>query len=320
MKEFTITGNDKGIKLSKYLGKILPAAGQSFIYKMLRKKNITLNDKKASGNEILNAGDFIKIYFSEDTFVKFSATEDKIIPDDISKAFIKMPPIVYEDENILILNKPAGLLSQKSKDSDISLNEICLSYLFHKGEINSESLKVYKPSIINRLDRNTMGLIVFAKTYNAANQLSKAFKERTVHKYYQCIVAGIVENEMLLTGNLSKDADKNIVTVNNCDDGNIQTSIKPIRHNNKYSLLEVLLITGKTHQIRAHLSSISHPILGDVKYGNKEINEELNRKYNIKHQLLVSYKIVFPKFSKELEAISNKEFTIRTPDIFERLV
>ena len=320
MKEYTITGNDKGIKLSKYLGRILPAAGQSFIYKMLRKKNITLNDKKASGNEILCTDDSIKIYFSDDTFEKFSCGKEDIVSDNLSNAYKELPPIVYEDDNILILNKPAGMLSQKSHEEDISLNEICLSYLLSKGEISSDSLKMYKPSIVNRLDRNTMGLVVFAKTYNAANQLSKAFKERTVHKYYRCIVVGKIEEEMLLSGSLVKDTDKNIVTIINDGQENIKTKIKPLKSNENYSLLEVLLITGKTHQIRAHLASISHPIVGDVKYGNQEVNNELYKKYKLKHQLLVSYRIVFPEFTEELQTISKKEFTIKTPDIFERLI
>lgn len=320
MKEYTITGNDKGIKLSKYLGRILPAAGQSFIYKMLRKKNITLNDKKASGNEILCTDDSIKIYFSDDTFEKFSCGKEDVVSDNLSNAFKELPPIVYEDDNILILNKPAGMLSQKSLDDDISLNEICLSYLLKKGEVTKESLKMYKPSIVNRLDRNTMGLVVFAKTYNAANQLSKAFKERTVHKYYRCIVVGKIDEEMLLSGSLLKDTDKNIVTIINDGQENIKTKIKPLKSNENYSLLEVLLITGKTHQIRAHLASISHPIVGDVKYGNKDVNDVLYKKYKLKHQLLVSYRIVFPEFTEELQSISKKEFTIKTPAIFERLI
>lgn len=320
MKEYTITGNDKGIKLSKYLGRILPAAGQSFIYKMLRKKNITLNDKKASGNEILCTDDSIKIYFSDDTFEKFSCGKEDIVSDNLSNAFKELPPIVYEDDNILILNKPAGMLSQKSHEEDISLNEICLSYLLSKGEISSDSLKMYKPSIVNRLDRNTMGLVVFAKTYNAANQLSKAFKERTVHKYYRCIVVGKIDEEMLLSGSLLKDTDKNIVTIINDGQENIKTKITPLKSNENYSLLEVLLITGKTHQIRAHLASISHPIVGDVKYGNKDVNDVLYKKYKLKHQLLVSYRIVFPEFTEELQSISKKEFTIKTPAIFERLI
>lgn len=320
MKEYSIEKSDNGIKLVKYLGKVLSESTPSFIYKMLRKKNITLNDKKASGNEFLKDGDIIKIYLSNETFEKFSGKNSNPVTQDITDEYKKLPPVVYEDENILILNKPAGMLSQKSKDTDISLNEICISYMLFKGETDFQKLKLFKPSIVNRLDRNTMGIIVFAKTYSAANKLSKAFKERTIHKYYRCVVLGEVKEDMILGGSLTKDNARNIVTVSEDGDAKIQTDIHPIKSTGKFTLLEILLITGKTHQIRAHLASIGHPILGDFKYGNKEINNILAKEFKIKHQMLISYRLVMPKLTDELETLSEREFTIQTPEIFERLL
>ena len=320
MKEYVIGTNDKGIKLVKYLLKILCSASPSFIYKMLRKKNITLNDKKAAGDEILKDGDIIKIYLSDETFEKFSYTADNDSIEYLDELYKKMPPIVYEDENILILNKPSGMLSQKSTDKDISLNEICISYMLNKKEISFEQIKLFKPSVVNRLDRNTMGLIVFAKTYNAANQLSKAFKDRTIHKYYKCVVSGKLDEDMTLSGTLIKDNEKNIVKITEDEAGNIKTQIHPLKSNEKYSLLEILLITGKTHQIRAHLASIGHPIIGDNKYGDPAVNNKLYKEFKIKNQLLISYKLVMPKLSDTLASVSEKEFVIDAPEIFERLV
>lgn len=325
MKEFTVAEKDNGIKFIKYLGKILSGANTSFIYKMLRKKNILLNDKKASGNEVLKAEDNIKLYFSDETYDKFSQkpSEEKDFHNTVAKG--SMPPIVYEDKNIIILNKPVGMLSQKSRDSDISLNEICLSYLIEKKEVTEESIRLYKPSVINRLDRNTTGLMIFAKTYVAANILSKALKERSIHKYYKCVVVGTLRDETVLKGELKKDNETNKVTVTEYNEDNpsetsIYTKINPIRSNDKYSLLEVLLITGKTHQIRAHLAYIGHPIVGDHKYGNSTINKEVSRKYGINSQLLVSYKIEMPKLPDELFEISEKTFEIDIPKEFEELV
>ena len=325
MKEYIVSADDNGIKLIKYLGKVLCQANTSFIYKMLRKKNILLNDKKAAGNEILKASDSIKLYFSDDTFNKFSDGHSVPFENSDFAGSNKLPPVVYEDHNIIILNKPAGMLSQKAKESDISLNEICISYLMSKGEISSESIRMFKPSVINRLDRNTMGLIVFAKTYVAANILSKALKDRKIHKYYKCVVVGVVDKEVILDGFLQKDEKTNTVTIRPEDkasgeDSKIYTCIRPIHSNGKYTLLDVLLITGKTHQIRAHLAYNGHPIVGDYKYGNAIVNKEVMREYKINSQMLISYKLEMPELPDELSDLSNRTFEIDIPKKFKDIV
>lgn len=321
MKEYIINEKNKGQRFDKYLFRILNEAPASFIYKMLRKKNITLNKKKADGKEIIKQGDVVNIFLSDETFEKFSKSVNTSAINNSSGKFsniIKLE-IIYEDEDVILINKPAGILSQKDDSGLPSVNEFVLWHVINKCGYTAEELKMYKPSCINRLDRNTSGLIVAAKNLAASQLLSKGFKERTIEKFYYACVAGVVEKEEHLSGYIKKDEKTNKVSIKSLESGRIkdsenallkegysyiETAYRPVNNTNEISLLEVHLITGKTHQIRAHLASVNHPIIGDFKYGNNE----LNRKYGEKYQLLHSYKIVFPKYSEVLKKISEKEF------------
>lgn len=311
MREYVISKNDAGGRLDKFLNRLLKEAPASFVYKMLRKKNITLNSAKAQGNEKLCEGDVVKLFFSDETIAKFTGSGKEIC------LFEEDPDIVYEDENILLINKPVGILSQKAVSDDISMNEICLSYLTKKGEYIPGAPGSYTPSICNRLDRNTTGILIFAKTLIAARYLSQALKERTLHKYYLTWVKGEVNEEANIRGYLYKDEKKNIVKlVDDKDKGDyIETSFTPIRQSMGNTLLKVNLLTGKTHQIRVHLSSIGHPILGDNKYGDKEINKKLGLKY----QLLHAYRLEFGDFDGDLQYLSGKIFEAELPECFNKL-
>lgn len=315
MRNYIIQKDNSGIRLDKYLFKILNNAPSSFVYKMLRKKNIVLNDKKASGKEALSEGDEIKIYLSEETFDKF-ILGTKIT--SIDKRYFA-PTIIYEDDNLVCAYKPYNMLSQKAKEDDYSFNELLIDYLISS---NKEIKGDFKPSVLNRLDRNTEGLIMFAKTYVCANELSRLLKERTIHKYYYCLVKGEVNKELILDGYLSKDSKENKVTVIN--DSNIgdpiKTRIIPKGSNNNISLLEVELITGKTHQIRAHLASIDHPIIGDMKYGDSYFNKKYKNMFGIDHQLLLSHKVVFPQMNGVLDYLSNKVIEINLPKQYKDLI
>lgn len=300
MKEYIIKNNEAGQRFDKYLKKILPNASSSFIYKMLRKKNITLDGHKASGTEILKIGSDVKIFFSDETFDKFSVDLSALKNeyDALSKLTLSGLKIIFENDDILIADKPVNMLSQKSGISDISANERLIGYLISNSGLDFEEFKTFKPSVCNRLDRNTTGLILMGKSLKGSQYLSQILKERSIEKYYRTIVAGKVTEPQHIEGFLTKDKDINIVKITDkkIDETSteIKTEYRPIKSNNNVTLLEVHLITGKSHQIRAHLASIGHPIIGDPKYGDEKLNNIFMRQYKIKTQLLHAYKVVFP--------------------------
>lgn len=324
MQEIKIESNQAGQRLDKLLLKYLNEAGSGFIYKMLRKKNILLNDKKASGNELLVIGDQVKLYLSDETIHKFRTEK---MP--VSHTKLTIPPIIYEDTNILLFDKPKNLLTQKTKEQDISLNEYLIQYLQEHNPDFKEHYQFFHPSACNRLDRNTSGIVLCAKTLAGAQLLSALLKSRDLHKYYLCIVSGEIKQSALIDGYLKKDEKTNKVSVLSTKQlaqkkteaySYIKTSYRPIKTiYQKYTLLEVELITGKTHQIRAHLASIGHPIIGDIKYGEKSINQLYMNAYGIKSQLLHAYRIEFPIVSGELSELSEKVFKTEIPKEFLRM-
>ncbi len=320
MKEFCISKSDAAGRMDKFCHRILKEAPTSFVYKMIRKKNITLNGKKAQGSEILKEGDVIRFFLSDETFERFSASGGAQIDLTIGEEVIgKYLRTVYEDQDVLIVNKPSGILSQRSRPDDLSMNEICLSYLAQKGEWDPDDAVSYRPSVCNRLDRNTSGLLIFAKTLPAARAVSSGLRDRSIHKYYACIVKGVITECEELNGYLVKNEATNTVYLT--DEGEpgaspIRTYIEPVKNNGSLTLLKVLLITGRTHQIRLHLSSIGHPILGDPKYGDTE----LNRQYHLSFQLLHAYRMEMPDPVKELPALAGKVFEIPFPETFIKIM
>ena len=315
MQEIQIAANEAGQRLDKLLAKYLSEAPKSFLYKMLRKKNIVLNGKKASGNEKLVAGDSVKLFLSDETIQKFS------IEITVCKSNTKLD-ILYEDDDILLVNKPAGMLSQKAEAKDISLVEHLISYLLESGQLTRENLKSFKPSICNRLDRNTSGLVVCGKSLKGLQTMGQLFKERKLKKYYRCIVAGNVTEKQYVKGYLIKDEKKNQVTVSDTyfpESQEIETEYRPIQQLKQGTLLEVHLITGKTHQIRAHLASQGHAVIGDYKYGSREINDRYKKEYQLSHQLLHAYRLEVPK-TKELPQLSEKMFVAPLPKQFQKII
>ena len=316
MKEFIIQKNEENQRFDKYLKKLLPNASTSFLYKMMRKKNIVINKKKVEGNEKLKAGDVVSIFLSDETFEKFHVNIEELKKEyDALKALsLKGLKIVYEDDEMIVADKPYNMLSQKASDKDLSANEYLLAYMINKGELTFEEYQTFRPSVVNRLDRNTTGLLLFGKTLKALQQLGEGIRERSIEKYYRAVVAGELKEELELKGYLLKDEKTNKVSfykeqVEGSD--YIETGVKPIQSKNDLTLVEIHLVTGKTHQIRLHLSTIGHPILGDMKYGDAKINKKYFESHKVNHQLLHAYRLEFP---------DGKIVTAEPAGVFEKLL
>lgn len=315
MKLITVTTNEAGQRFDKLLAKYLNEAPKGFIYKMLRKKNITLNGKKASGHELLAAGDEVRLFLADETLDKFHTTFYQRAKTDLD--------IVYEDEHIVLINKPAGMLSQKAKSEDVSLVEYLITYLVESKAVTKEQLESFHPAVCNRLDRNTSGLVIAGKSLAGLQEMSRLLQDRTMHKYYRCIVSGTMHGTCHLKGYLCKDHARNQVTVLKTPSGDsqpIETEYKVIGHGKNVTLLEVLLITGRSHQIRAHLASIGHPIIGDMKYGSTKQNERYRQSCGVKHQLLHAYRLEFPELPGTFSYLSGKEFYAPVPVVFGRVL
>ena len=315
MQEIIVTTNEAGQRFDKLLTKYLNQAPKSFIYKMLRKKNIVLNGKKADGSEKLQVGDTVKLFLADETIEKFSKVEIQRTDANLN--------IVYEDEHVLMINKPVGMLSQKAEAKDDSLVEHIISYMLQTRQLTEEELRKFKPSICNRLDRNTSGLVVAGKSLAGLQQMGELFKERSLRKFYRCLVAGEVQGSQYIKGYLTKDEIANKVSIlgkETKDSLPIETEYRPIQSNGKVTLLEVHLITGRTHQIRAHLASIGCPIIGDYKYGNRKINDSYKDKYGLESQLLHAYRVELPTLTGVLQTISEKAFVAPIPKLFDEIL
>ena len=309
---------DVGQRLDKYLQKYLNLAPKSFLYKMLRKKNIVLNGKKAEGSEKLKNGDVIRLYLSEETLEKFHESRK-------ADQYPRWPglEIVYEDRQLLLVNKPAGMLSQKADPKDVSLNEYLIGYLLESGQMAPESLAGFTPGVCNRLDRNTSGLVIGAKTLAAAQEIGRLLKERRAGKYYLALVKGRVTRKERIRGWLTKDETKNQARISRepLENGApIETAYEPLAANKEMTLLKVELVTGKTHQIRSHLAGIGHPLAGDRKYGDAAFNRYFRETYGLNSQFLHSWQIEFPVMEPPLEGVSQKTVTAKPPKLFQKIL
>ena len=299
MRKLIADSQNAAQRLDKYLMKYLNKAPKSFIYKMLRKKNIKLNGKKAEGNEILSSGDEISLFLADETIENFRG-EVHI------KTQHTAPDIVFEDENILVANKPAGMPVQGGSDETAeNLNDILLYYLKQKGALTD----IFKPGVANRLDRNTGGIVIMGKNLAAAQALALALRENKADKRYIAAVCGKVEKSGEISGWHSKDNKNRVLITPHRREGAVpvKTLYEPLFTGEKYSILSVKLITGKSHQIRESLNISGHPIIGDPKYGNSETNAFFKKKFGLTHQLLYAVSFTLTEQTGALAYLNGKK-------------
>ena len=316
MIEIKITELNENQRADKFIRKYLNNAPLSFIYKKFREKDIKINNKWIKQDYILKNGDILKIYITDEQLNEFN-NPSKIIN------FKNDLDIVYEDENILILNKPKGILIHgDNNEKRITLANKVISYLYNKKEYLNDG-KSFIPSPVHRLDRNTSGIVLFAKNLKASHYFMNLFKEKTkIEKYYLLLVKGKVEKEGIINAPLFKNSETGLVKVDfkNPLSKEAITKYKVISNNNDYSLIEANLITGRTHQLRVHFSYINHPIIGDAKYGDFELNKKFYKEFNYTNQFLCAYKLKFNDLDDDFKYLSNKVFKINLPKIENEII
>lgn len=313
MQKFTVGENDANQRLDKYLTKMFPNLPQSMMYKAIRKKDIKLNGKRCEISSRLAVGDVLELYI-KDEFLETKQSKHSIY------SVVPVLSVLYEDNNILLVDKKPGISvhSDLTEDKNDDLITQIQAYLYLKGEYNPKDKSSFTPSLCNRIDKNTGGIVIAAKNATALRTINEKIKGREISKKYLCIVHGILEK---------KSATMNAYHIKNSklnrafifdepQEGarKIATKYKVLKEKNNLSLVEVDLLTGRTHQIRAHFAYIGHPLAGDTKYGTNKQNQHL--KY--KHQALYSYKIKFNfTSSSPLDYLKGKEFTVEKVDFAE---
>lgn len=311
MKEIVISKINEGQRADKFIRKYLSNAPLSFIYKLFRVKDVKVNGKRIQKDYVLKENDFMQIYVTDNQLDEFSK------PRVVVKSNFNLD-VVYEDDNILIVNKPSGILVHgDSNEKRITLTNIVLNYLVEKGEFDLSNTYAFVPSPCHRLDRNTSGLVIFGKNIESLHQLEDLFKSKTqIEKEYITLVCGKLYGKNKIDAPLYKDEEKNMVFVRNVNNGgkNALTYYESIETFDNSSLLKVRIVTGRTHQIRVHLSYIGHPIIGDNKYGNFMMNKRFEEAFHYKNQFLHSYRLSFLDIDGKLKYLNNKTFVANVPE------
>lgn len=313
MVKLTINENEADQRLDRFLRKYFRKASLGSIYKMIR-KDVKLNGKRAHEDTMLRTGDELSLYMSEERIKELTAADKK-------KTARKQFKIIYEDNNILIVDKPWGLLTHGDahEKKNTLANQVC-GYLQEKGEYDPARERTFTPSPVNRLDRNTTGLVIFGKNSEALRKLTAMIRQRDgIEKYYLTIVCGCLRKPMVLEDRLEKNRDTNISHVVREGQGkDAVTYVTPVAAGKDFSLAEVRILTGRTHQIRTHLSHAGFPLAGDTKYGNRTVNAKL-KKHGITTQLLHACKLRFADSADGIKELGGKTVEAPMPAEFLRI-
>lgn len=303
MKIICIGENEENQRLDKFLRKYLRGASLSFVYKAIR-KDVKVNGKRAPRDTILQAGDEISLYLSDEDLSLFHQKKTEV---RARRQF----RVVYEDEDILVVDKPAGLLTHgDGKEKKNHLTNQVLAYLTETGAYNPAKEKTFVPAPVNRLDRNTSGMVIFGKNYKALQHFNQLIRERgSIRKFYLTLVKGELKETLHLSGEMVKQEGKNMIRVEeNLSGGkSMETIARPLQSNGRVTLVEVEILTGRTHQIRAHLAYAGYPILGDAKYGDPAVNRKLAAQWKQTTQMLHAWKLVFRDCGEGYPALNGKE-------------
>lgn len=316
MIKLTISGNEKEQRLDRFLKKYLKNASLGYIYKLIR-KDVKINGKRGNIETMLSEGDEISLYINDEELESLTKSKKHV---KSKKQF----NIAYEDENILIAEKPFGLLTHgDSTEKKNHLANQVISYLIEKGDYVPRVERTFVPSPVNRLDRNTTGLVLFGKNNKSLQTLNKMIRERGyINKYYLTIVSGNLKNDLILRDKMEKDERKNMVKVlpEDYEDGKMMETIaRPIKYSNGFTLVEVELVTGRTHQIRAHLARAGYPIIGDAKYGHSGVNRKIEADFELTTQFLHAYRLSFVGAEEPLEYLVGKSVIAELPQNLEMI-
>lgn len=306
--------NEAGQRADKFCRKWLQDVPLGAIFKAFRKGDIKVNGKKVKQNYFLQEGDSLEAKYLESN----RAEQVK----EFQEVDFSAMKITYEDENMVVVEKwPGVLVHSDKKNGDPTLTDYVLSYLHEKGDYVPENEVTFTPAPCNRLDRNTSGLVIFGKNFQSLKLLNEMIRERKIKKYYNALVKGRIK-EGHYEAYISKDEINNISQISKEKKQNskkIAMEVKVIDTVGTYSLLELELITGRSHQLRAHLAYLGNEIIGDDKYGDKKLNSFFNNKYGLSFQFLYAYKLIFKDCPEEFAYMENKTITETLPPIFKKL-
>ena len=318
MQKYIVNDNESGQTLEKYVKKVLKNAPLSFIYKLFRKKDIKVNGHWKKEKYIVNSGEEVSIYVSDEQLEEFKKKYD-FTPNNAIE-----PWILYEDNNVLFINKPRGVLVQKDENyNEKPLDQLVIEYLMYKGEYDPQNDLAFKPGPAHRIDRNTSGIVIFGKNHDALAYLFELFqKHELIGKHYICLVCGDISKEGTVDVPLRKNFDTKKVVVAPLSSGakTAKTVYHPIERFGDFTLLDITLITGRTHQIRVHMSYIRHHVVGDGKYGDFKINNMIDKEYGFKNQFLHASEVHFGQLDKPLENLSKKSFKAPLPEEYSLLL